>query len=154
MRTTILTSTVAACVAALVLVPVTANAAPATGLKIDHSTGTFYQYDPSIEGTGPTYDAVVVKAQLRNCPAGYHRYWMTLTQDGVSYDVASTALGTGELICSGSAKTTLRLGFYGNGLHPGLAQATVTVYWETAGMPELLEVSGTVRIPTGTNNPS
>lgn len=154
MRTTILTSTVAACAVASLLVPATANAAPATGIKIDRATSGFYQYDPSIEGTGPTYDAVSVKAQLRNCPAGYHRFWMTLTQDGVSYDVASTALGTGELTCSGSAKTTLRLGFYGNGLHPGPAEATVTVYWETAGMPELLEVSGTVRIPAGTNNPS
>ena len=45
---------------------------------------------------------------------------MTLVQDGVSYPVASTALGVGEFSCT-ATKTTARfnLGFYGNGLHPG-----------------------------------
>jgi hypothetical protein len=149
---TILTSTVAACAAALVLVPVTADAAPAARVKIAHGTSAFYQYDGSVLGTGPTYDAVAVHAQLSNCPAGDYVYWMTLVQDGVSYPVASTALGTGELYCTGARTTPLVLGFYGNGLHPGLAKATVTVYRQADGMPVLTQDSGTVRIPAGPNN--
>lgn len=154
MRITILTSAVVACAAASLLAPAAASAAPPAHVKIVNSTGGFYQYDGSPTGTGPTYDAVTVKAQLHNCPAGSYVYWMTLVQDGVSYEVASTALGTGELTCTGAAVTPLVRGFYGNGLHPGAAQATVTVYRQQDGMPVLTQASGTVRIPTGTNNPA
>ena len=110
MRTTILTSTVAACAVASLLAPAAAEAAPPARVKIAHGTSGFYQYDPSVAGTGPTYDAVAVHAQLRNCPVGDYVYWMTLVQDGVSYPVASTALGTGELL-TGASTTPLVLGF-------------------------------------------
>lgn len=153
MRIAILTGTVAAC-AALALVPAAADAAAPARLKIANSTGAFYQYDGSPTGTGPTYDAVAVHAQLRNCPVGDYILDMSLVQDGVSYPVASTALGSGELYCSGASTTQLVMGFYGNGLHPGQAKVTITVYRQADGMPVLTQASGTVRIPAGANNPA
>src|ERR1700710_354420 len=119
MRTIILTSTVAACAAALVVAPAVADAAPAARVAIAHDTSAFYQFDGSPLGTGPTADAVAVHAQLRNCPAGNYIIDMSLVQDSVSYPVASTALGSGELYCSGAKTTPLVTGFYGNSLHPG-----------------------------------
>ncbi len=152
---TILTSAVAACAAAALLVPATAEAAPRPSLKIARSSSAFYQYDGSVTGTGPTYDAVSVPVQLHNCPAGNYVLWMTLVQDGVSYDVASTALGVGEFSCSATNKSPqLGLGFYGNGLHPGLATVTATAYRQVDGMPVLAQASATVRIPAGANNPA
>jgi hypothetical protein len=65
---TVLSSTVAACAAALLLAPTAASAATQSHLKIVHGTGAIYQYDPSILGTGPTYDTVTVSVQLRGCP--------------------------------------------------------------------------------------
>ncbi|HEX8305173.1 MAG TPA: hypothetical protein VF612_09860, partial [Jatrophihabitans sp.] len=94
---TFLSSALAACAAMLVLAPATtANAGPAPRLKIAHSTSAFYQYDGSVSGTGPAFDAVRVSTQLRGCPAGDYVLFMDLVQDGVSYPVASTALGVGE----------------------------------------------------------
>jgi len=155
MRTTILTSTVAACAAAALLAPAAATAAPSASLKIAHTSSAFYQYDGSVSGTGPTYDAVSVPVQLRNCPPGDYVLWMTLVQDGVSYDVASTALGVGEFSCSATNKSPrLNLGFYGNGLHPGVATVTATAYRQADGMPVLAQASATVRIPAGVNNPA
>lgn len=155
MRITILTSTVAACAAASLLAPAIASACPPVGLKIAHTSSAFYQYDGSPNGTGPTFDAVSVKVQLRNCPAGDYVLWMTLVQDGVSYPVASTALGVGEFSCSATNKAPqLHLGFYGNGLHPGRATVTATAYRQVDGMPVLTQASGTVRIPAGANNPA
>jgi hypothetical protein len=151
---TFLTSTVAACAAALLLAPATASAAAPAHLKITHSTGAFYQYDPSPDGTGPLYDAVAVSTQLRGCPAGDYVLWMTLVQDGVSYPLASTALGVGEFSCTATnTAPALRLGFYGNGLHPGAARVSATVYRQVDGMPVLAQDSGTVRIPAGYNQP-
>ena len=60
-----LSSTVAAC-AALLLLASTANAAPASRLKIAHNTSAFYQHDGSPTGTGPLFDAVRVSVQLQN----------------------------------------------------------------------------------------
>jgi hypothetical protein len=150
-----LLSTVAACVALFLLTPaVAASAAPATRLKVEHSTGAIYQYDPSPVGNGPLYDTVAVDAHLRHCPAGNYVLWMTLVQDGVSYPIASTANGVGEFSCT-AADTSLQLAmaFYGNGLHPGTALATVTVYQEIDGMPVVAQDSSTVRIPKGPNQP-
>lgn len=151
----LLSSTVAACAAMLVLTTTTAaSAAPAAKLKIEHKTSAFYQYDPSIEGTGPLYDAVVEYVQLRNCPVGNYVLFMDLVQDGVSYPVASTALGVGEFSCTATnTGPRVGMGFYGNGLHPGTAFVTVTIYKEVNGMPVLAQGSRTVRIPKGPNNP-
>jgi hypothetical protein len=151
---TLLSSTVAACGVALLLAPA-ANAAPPSHLKIAHSTGAFYQYDPSPVGDGTQlYDAVTVNAQLRGCPAGYYVLFMTLVQDGVSYNVASTANGVGEFTCTATnTAPQLQMSFYGNGLHPGSARVTATVYHEVNGMPVLTQDSGTVRIPAGYNQP-
>jgi hypothetical protein len=148
-----LTSTVAACAAMVVLAP-TADAAPATQLQIDRNTSAIYQYDPSPAGTGPEYDTVTVHAQLRNCPAGDYLVDVTLVQDGVSYPWATTALGAGELTCTAtSTRPKVGMAFYGNGLHPGPAQATITVYRQVDGMPVLTKSSRTVRIPAGYNQP-
>src|SRR4051794_775398 len=94
-----LSSTVAACAALLVLAP-TAGAAPAAQFRIEQNTGAIYQYDPSPLGDGPLYDTVAVNTQLRHCPAGNYLLEMTLVQDGVSYPLASTALGVGEFSCT------------------------------------------------------
>ena len=78
--------------------------------------------------------------------------WATLVQDGVSYPVASTALGVGEFSCTATdTAPRLRMGFYGNSLHPGPALAIVSVYVQVDGMPVLVESSRTVRIPAGPN---
>jgi hypothetical protein len=147
---TFLSSTVAACAALLVLAPAAASAAPASRLQIEPKTSEFYQYDGSPTGTGPLFDAVRVQVQLRDCPAGNYVLWMDLVQDGVSYSVASTALGVGEFSCTTTDRTPrLSMGFYGNGLHPGPAQVTATVYRQEDGMPVLAESSRTVRIPAG-----
>ena len=155
MRTTILTSAVAACAAVSLLAPAIASAAPSPGLKIAHTSSAFFQYDGSVSGTGPTFDAVAVPVQLRNCPTGDYVLWMTLVQDGVSYPIASTALGVGEFSCSATNKSPrLNLGFYGNGLHPGPATVTATAHRQADGMPVLTQASATVRIPAGANNPA
>lgn len=152
---TFLSSTLAACAAMLVLVPATtANAATAPRLKIAHSTSAFYQYDGSVSGTGPLLDAVRVSTQLRGCPAGNYVLFMDLVQDGVSYPVASTANGVGEFSCTATdTAPRLSMGFYGNGLHPGTAQVTATIYSWADGMPVLTEATSTVRIPAGYNQP-
>jgi hypothetical protein len=148
-----LSSTFAAC-AALFLVAPAADAAPATSLRIENTTSAIYQYDPSPFGGGSLYDTVSVHAQLRKCPAGYYVAWITLVQDGVSYPVASSALGVGEVTCTaGDTHPRLGMSFYGNGLHPGTALVTVTVYRQADGMPVLVKSSRTVRIPAGYNQP-
>lgn len=148
-----LASTVAASAAILVLAPTAVNAAPATGLKIDHKTSAIYQYDPSPVGDGPGYDTVTVYTQLSNCPVGNYVLNMTLVQDGVSYPLASSANGVGEFSCTATdAQPRVGIAFYGNGLHPGAALATVTVYREVDNMPVLATGSAAVRIPTGANN--
>jgi hypothetical protein len=148
-----LSTTLAACLAMLLVAPATADARPATHLKFEHSTSAIYQTDPSIEGTGPLYDAVVVWTQLRNCPAGDYVMWMDFVQDGVSYESASRALGVGEFRCTGTGVARVGMSFLGNGLHPGAAVATVTVYKQANNMPVLVEGSHTVRIPAGYNQP-
>lgn len=149
---TVLSSTVAACAAMLLLAPTAADAAPASRLKIAHNTSAFYQYDGSPTGAGPLFDAVRVSVQLQNCPAGDYLLWASLVQDGVSYPVASTALGVGEFSCGGTRTAPqLSMGFYGNGLHPGPARVTATVYRQQDGMPVLVESSRMVRIPAGYN---
>lgn len=148
-----LSSAVAASAAILVLAPTAANAAPPVGLKIDHKTSAIYQYDPSPVGTGPGYDTVVVYTQLRNCPVGNYLLDMTLVQDGVSYPLASSANGVGEFSCTATnAQPRVGIAFYGNGLHPGTARATVTVYRDINNMPVLAKGSATVRVPAGANN--
>lgn len=149
----LLSSTVAACAALLLVAPATANAASASRLKIEPKTSAFYQYDGSPTGTGPLLDAVQVQTQLRDCPVGNYVLHMELIQDGVSYPIASTARGVGEFSCTATETAPrLSLGFYGNGLHPGTAQVTATVYRQEDGMPVLVESSRTVRIPAGPNN--
>jgi hypothetical protein len=151
-----LLSTVAACAALFVLTPTTAaNAAPAAQLKLVHKTSAFYQYDPSPFGGGPLYDAVLVYAQLRHCPVGNYLLDMSLVQDGVSYPLASTALGVGEFSCTATdTGLRLRMAFYGNGLHPGTATVIVSAADEENGTPLIRQESGTVRIPDGPNNPA
>jgi hypothetical protein len=149
-----LSSTVAACAATLLLATTTNAEAAASHLRIAHTTSGFYQYDPSIAGTGPLYDAVRVQTQLRGCPAGNYVLFMSLVQDGVSYPVASTANGVGEFACTATATAPqLTMGFYGNGLHPGTALVTATVYKDINGMPVLTEATSKVRIPAGSNQP-
>jgi hypothetical protein len=98
--------------------------------------------------------SVAVAAQLRNCPAGNYLLEMTLVQDGVSYPLASSALGVGEFSCTATAsRPQLSMAFYGNGLHPGTARVTATVYRQVDGMPVVAKDSGTVRIPAGYNQP-
>jgi len=152
----LLSSTVAACAAMLVLTSTTAaSAAPSTSLKIEPKTSAIYQYDPSPVGGGPLYDTVTAYVQLRHCPAGNYLLDMSLVQDGVSYPLASSALGVGEFSCT-AADPAPRLGiaFYGNGLHPGSATVTVGAHDEENGTPLVEQQSGTVRIPNGPNNPS
>lgn len=146
-------SSILAAGAALFLVAPAASAAPATRLKIDASTSAIYQYDPSPMGLGTLYDTVRVKAQLRNCAPGYYMLSITLVQDGVSYPWASTALGAGEIVCTGSGVTQTGMSFYGNGLHPGTATVTITIYRQQDGMPVAVEGSRTVRIPAGYHQP-
>jgi hypothetical protein len=149
-----LSSTVAACAAMLVLAPA-ASAAPAAQLTIGRTTGAIFQYDPSPTGTGPEYDTVAVSSQLRNCPVGNYLLEMTLVQDGVSYPLASSALGVGEFSCTAtSTRPQLSMAFYGNALHPGSALVTATVYRQVDGMPVLTQSSRTVRIPAGPNQPA
>jgi hypothetical protein len=149
----LLSSTVAACAAMLVLAP-SASAAPAAQLVIEHNTGTIYQYDPSPVGTGPDYDTVVVNTQLRSCPVGNYLLEMTLVQNGISYPLASSALGVGEFSCTATnTRPQVGMAFYGNSLHPGTALVTATVYREVDGMPVLATSSRTVRIPAGYNQP-
>ena len=149
-----LLSTVAACVAMFMLTPASAGAGPATRFTIEHNTSAIYQYDPSPVGNGTLYDTVTVDTQLRQCPVGNYLLSMTLVQDGVSYPLASTALGVGEFSCTATDPgPSVSMAFYGNGLHPGAALATATVYREADGMPVLAESSRTVRIPKGWNQP-
>jgi hypothetical protein len=149
----LLSSTVAACAAMLVLAPST-SAAPRAQLAIEPHTGAIYQYDPSPNGTGPLYDTVSAHARLRNCPAGYYVLSMTLVQDGVSYPWASSALGAGEITCTATdSQPRVGMSFYGNGLHPGTAVVTMTVYKQADGMPVLAQSTRTVRIPAGYNQP-
>lgn len=148
-----LPTTVAIGAAVLMLAPA-ASASPAARLKIEPKTGAIYQYDPSPVGNGPLYDTVIAYTQLRNCPVGNYVLSMTFVQDGVSYPMASSALGAGEFTCSAtSTRPRVGMSFYGNGLHPGAARVTVTVYKEEDGMPVLAQGSGTVRIPAGYNQP-
>jgi hypothetical protein len=148
-----LSSAVAASAAVLLLAPTAANAAPSARLKIEQNTGAIYQYDPSPNGTGPLYDTVSAHARLRNCPAGYYVLSMTLVQDGVSYPWASSALGAGEITCTATnSQPRVGMSFYGNGLHPGTAVVTMTIYAQADGMPVLAQSSRTVRIPAGANN--
>jgi hypothetical protein len=150
-----LLSTVAGCLALFVLTPpVAAGAAPAAQLKVQHMTSAIYQYDPSPFGGGPLYDTVAVTTQLRHCPVGNYLLSMTFVQGGVSYPLASTALGVGEFSCT-EADTAPRvdMAFYGNGLHPGTALVTVGVYGEEDGVPLIGQESSTVRIPNGPNQP-
>lgn len=149
---TFLSSTVAACGAALLLFPAAASADPAPQLRIEHNTGAIYQSDPSPDGDGILYDTVRVAAQLRHCPAGSYFRSITLVQDGVSYEWATQALGAGEISCTGAGTANAGMAFFGNGLHPGTAVVTVTVTSETDGSV-LAEASRTVRIPAGPNNP-
>lgn len=152
----LLSSIIAACTAMLLLAPTAAEAAPAPRLKIEPKTSAFYLYDGSVLGTGPQLDAVRVYVQLRDCPLGYYLYRLDvdLVQDGVSYPIASTALGVGEFYCSATETAPhLSMGFYGNALHPGTAQVKASVYGYVEGTPVLLaESSRTVRIPAGANN--
>jgi hypothetical protein len=149
-----LSSAVAACAAMLVLAP-TASAAPAAQLKVLHEASAIYQYDPSPIGNGPLYDTVTVYAQLRHCPAGNYLLSMNLVQDGVSYPLASSALGVGEFSCTDTdAGPRLGMAFYGNGLHPGTAVVTVGASGEEDGVPLIEQESATVRIPKGPNNPA
>jgi hypothetical protein len=149
----LLSAMIAACLAMLVA-PAAADAKPAPRFKIEHSTSAFYLYDGSPLGTGPELDAVAVSAQLRDCPVGNYYLDMSFVQDGVSYPIASTALGVGEFSCSATdTAPLLRMGFYGNSLHPGIALVTATVYVEVDGMPVLVKSSRTVRIPVGPNQP-
>ena len=150
-----LSSTLAACAAAVLLLTSTAaEAGPTARLKIEQSTGAIFQYDPSPAGTGPEYDTVAAYVQLRNCAAGDYLLSMTLVQDGVSYPLASSALGAGEFSCTATnANPRVGMAFYGNGLHPGTAVVTVTVYRQVDGMPVVAQASRTVRIPAGYNQP-
>lgn len=149
----LLSSTVAACAALLLVAPATADAGTASRLKIAPKTSAFYLYDGSVLGTGPQLDAVRVYTQLRDCPVGNYVLHMELIQDGVSYPIASTARGVGEFSCTATETAPqLSMGFYGNALHPGTAQVTATIYESASGMVVLAESSRTVRIPAGPNN--
>jgi hypothetical protein len=149
---TFLSSTVAACSAALLISPAVASAEPASRLQISHTTGAIYQSDPSPDGDGILYDTVQVTAQLRHCAAGSYFRSITLVQDGVSYEWATQALGAGEIGCTGAGTARAGMAFFGNGLHPGTAVVTVTVTSETDGSV-LAQTSRRVRIPAGPNNP-
>ena len=151
----LLLSTAAACLAMFALVSASASAGPAAQLKIEHSTSAIYQYDPSPFGGGPLYDTVTVYAQLRHCPVGDYLLSMTLVQDGVSYPLASSALGVGEFSCTATdTGPRVSMAFYGNGLHPGTAVVTVGASGEEDGVPLIGQESGSVRIPKGPNNPA
>jgi len=150
---TILSSTVAACAAALLLYPTAASAVPAPRLTIAHNTGAIYQSDPSPDGDGVLFDTVRVTAELRHCLPGttYFRS-ITLVQDGVSYPWATQAQGAVEVTCTDAGTASAGMAFFGNGLHPGTATVTVTISSETDGSV-LVEDSRTVRIPAGPNQP-
>ena len=148
-----LSSTLAACAAAMLALAPTASAASTARLQIERNTSAIYQYDPSPMGLGTLYDTVRVTAQLRNCASGYYQMSITLVQDGVSYPWASSALGAGEIVCTGTGVTHTSMSFYGNGLHPGAALVTITIYRQADGMPVLTQGSRTVRIPAGYNQP-
>jgi hypothetical protein len=148
----LLSSTVAACAAALLLVPTAASAEPAPRLTITHNTSAIYQSDPSQEGDGVLFDTVRVDAQLRHCPAGTYFRSITLVQDGVSYPWATQALGAVEIGCTDAGTAGAGMSFFGNGLHPGTAVVTITVSSETDGTV-LAEDSRSVRIPAGDNQP-
>jgi hypothetical protein len=150
---TLLSSTVAACAAALLLVPTAASAEPAPHLTIAHNTSAIYQSDPSLNGDGVLHDTVQVVAELRHCPpAAYYLRSITLVQDGVSYEWATNALGAYELVCGAAGTGAAGMAFVGNGLHPGIAVVTITV---TRGIDDTVVAkdSRTVRIPAGTNQP-
>jgi hypothetical protein len=156
----LLSSTVAACAAVLVLSTATEASATSAAkakpvkVRIVHKTSAIYQYDPSPVGGGPTYDTVIAYVQLRHCPAGNYLLDMSFVQDGVSYPYASSALGVGEFSCTATdSAPRLGVSFYGNGLHPGTATVTVSAHDEENGEPLFQEQSGTVRIPKGPNNP-
>lgn len=152
---TFLSTTVAACAALLLLAPTAASAEPASRLKIAHNTSAFYQYDGTVLGTGPAFDAVRVYAQVRNCPAGSHLIHMSLVQDGVRYPVAPASRGDGEFSCTATdTAPQVSKGFYGNGLHPGTALVTADFSYQQAdGTYAVVESSRTVRIPAGYNQP-
>jgi hypothetical protein len=145
-----LSSTLAACAALLSLAPATADAGPAARLKIDHTTSAIFQLDPSIEGTGPLYDAVSATVQLRHCPVGDYSLHMKFVQDGISYELTPGALGRGEISCDATGMAQGGWDFMGNGLHPG--PAVVTAFIEGPG-GVLAESSRTVRIPAGYHQP-
>ncbi|MEO6502105.1 MAG: hypothetical protein ABIQ09_09370 [Jatrophihabitantaceae bacterium] len=145
-----LSSTVAACAALLMLTPATADAGPAARLKIDHTTSAIFQFDPSIEGTGPLYDAVSATVQLRNCPVGNYGLNMEFVQDGISYELTPGPLGRTEISCDATGKAEGGFAFMGNGLHPGPAVVTA---WVTQPGGDLARSSRTVRIPAGYNQP-
>jgi hypothetical protein len=149
---TLLSSTVAACAAALLLAPTAASAAPAPRLKITHNTGAIYQSDPSPDGDGVLYDTLRVDARVRHCPAGDYFRSITLVQDGVSYAWATQAQGAVEINCTDAGTASAGMAFFGNGLHPGTAVVTVTISSETDGSV-LVQDSRTVRIPGGYNQP-
>jgi hypothetical protein len=149
-----LSITVAACTALLLLAPTAASAAPAPRLKIAHNTSAIWQYDGTVLGTGPAFDAVTVYAEVRNCPVGSYFFHMTLVQDGVSYPVAPGGRGSGELNCTATGASSVLGGFYGNGLHPGPALATVDFsYLQADGTRVRVQSSRTVRIPAGPHQP-
>jgi hypothetical protein len=144
-----LSSTLAACAAVLLVAPATADAGPALRLKIEH-TSEIFQFDPSIEGTGPLLDAVIARVQLRHCPVGEYSLHMEFIQDGISYELTPGALGRGEISCDATGVAQGGWAFMGNGLHPG--PATVIAFVEGPGDLRA-ESSRKVRIPAGYHQP-
>lgn len=145
----LLSSTLAACAAVLLVAPATADAGPALRLKIEH-TSEIFQFDPSIEGTGPLLDAVIARVQLRHCPAGAYSLHMEFIQDGISYELTPGALGRGEINCDATGVAQGGWAFMGNGLHPGPAVVTARV---TGPGGVRAESTRTVRIPAGYHQP-
>ena len=147
----ILSSTLAACAALLLLAPATADAGPAARLKIEHTTSAIYQIDPSILGNGPLYDAVRADVQLRHCPIGHYNLHMEFIQDGISYGLTPGPLGRGEISCDATGVVRVGFDFMGNGLHPG--PAVVIAHITRWGGGTVVAGSRTVRIPAGYHQP-
>ena len=97
---------------------------------------------------------MIVNTQLRGCPAGDYVLFLNLVQDGISYPLASTALGVGEFELHRYRNRPAA----GDELRrqqptPGVAEVTATIYRQADGMPVLTEAASTVRIPAGYNQP-
>ena len=124
-----------------------AVAIPQPKLRVNAMTGPIYYYDVSDVGSGPFYPAVVVSGILKNCSFGSYMQSVSLVQDGIAAQWATTALGASEVFCSAHPEKP-GIGMYSPTLHPGKATAYISVSGTSlTGVPMFVEDTRTVRIP-------